>query len=162
MELYLHTEDNQILTIGFSEEDTVKVLQKKLKPKSSSFALFCNNTVLQPAFTLSFYNITNGDHIYVIPTRRRSTKTLILQQLEKTQKQSDNRMLGMKKESERLKDLMLKKVEGTSQYYRHVIERFKRFTEREYAKELPPQPPVVVEQLDAPAHEELPIFWDSN
>ena len=160
MELYLHTQDNRILTIGFSEQDTINLLQKKIRTSdSSNFVFFFNNNVLQGGFTFSFYKITNGDHIYTIPIQKKQTKQMVFEEIRKAQKMIDSKLQESKRETERVKDIMLKKVEANSQQYRIILKRFNKYLQIEDSRKIHLPSPSIIGSISEPATQPLPAFW---
>lgn len=159
MEVFVHTEDNQILTMEFTQEDTVNSLEEKLKKRSEPIAFCYNSKILMKGFSLSFYKINSGDHIYVVSTKRRPVKKTLDKQLHRYQEESKRRVESVKNESDRIKDVIFKKVEGTSSYFRKVVRKYNKMVGDRENKEIVVEETLIPERADTPSASPLPQLW---
>lgn len=158
MELYIHTEDNQIISLPFSQEDTLQMIEERLK-KPTPLEFCCDNRILAKTISLSTYQISNGAHIYAVSRTRLCRHQYLIQQFEMQKMASDKRVNSIKLESERLKDVLFKKVEGTSRYYRKVLKRYHNISKPKQIYDFEDTP---LFEPDAPKHissAPLPRFW---
>ncbi|OHT08100.1 hypothetical protein TRFO_23564 [Tritrichomonas foetus] len=63
--VYLHDTDNQVQSIIVHPYDSLRLLDDFITTKGKR-VLFCNGSILMPAFSFSYLNINNGDHVFVV------------------------------------------------------------------------------------------------
>ena len=155
MDLYLHTEDNQILHQRFSAGDTIKTVEMRINPKVPIVILH-NNQILVSQFSLKFYKINNGDHLFafhqnIFPYHLQTRAQFFEQKFDQ-----ENKL-----ESVRLKDIVYNKIDSTPQYYCKIVKRFNAIVDQENnikykPSNLPSYIPVKPHNIsNAP----LPKFW---
>ncbi|EAY18446.1 hypothetical protein TVAG_046500 [Trichomonas vaginalis G3] len=152
MQVYIHTHDNQIHHRVFSHNDPIQLVRDTVSCQTPSVLLY-NNTVLVPTMPFGFYNIQNGSHIFIIPK--------INTQPAEPRRQpqfSPKAIEDIKREAERIKDVMYSKIDNTPQYFGKIVKRFNGIKRTEKLEEQKVSL-VVPSQLSKPSDCALPKFW---
>ena len=154
MDIFVHTEDNQILQQRFSAEDTVLSVEKSLN-SNKPIILLHKNKILIPQFSLSFYHINNGDHLYALNQPPNLSMQTIRNQL------FEQKIINeAQKEAVRLKDLIYNKIDSTPQYYCRIVKRFNAIIQQEEQNQpIKRTPTFIPNRPSSISSTALPKFW---
>ena len=177
--IFVHHDKGDAAKVVVDPNETLQNLDKHLILPKFRFVFF-NNMVLLGAFTYSFYKIQNGDHIYVIPIAFSSAQNIknsilhafipnINEPKKEVKPNPEKRISSFLRETARLKDQFLQKVEGTM--YRKPLGLLSGIMRSRAVPAPPPPPPpppaqnipTVIPQLSTkPSSDALPLLWSTN
>lgn len=161
MELFIHTEDHQVIILPFSQDDTLQMIEEKLR-RPTPIEFCCNNTILAKTISLSNYQITNGTHIYAVSTNKVHSHQHLINQFKLLKHLSNKRITSLKMESEKLKDVLFMKVEGTCKYYRKVVKRYNNISKPKEEIEQTDEFIEPTKEITEPSAVPLPAFWKED
>ena len=177
--IFVHQDKGDAAKVVVDPNETLQNLDKHLNLPKFRFVFF-NNMVLLGAFTYSFYKIQNGDHIYVIPIAFSSAQNIknsiihafipnINEPKKEVKPNPEKRITSFFRETARLKDQFLQKVEGTMN--RKPFGLFSGIMRSKAAPIPPPPPPplpenniptVIPPMSTKPSSDALPLLWSTN
>ncbi|EAY14653.1 hypothetical protein TVAG_460700 [Trichomonas vaginalis G3] len=150
MQVWIHTCDNKIYRHTFSHNDSVQSVQDIANMTCQSLILY-NNTILVPSMPLGYYKISNGSHIYIVP---QWTQKVVPKPVKFSPAQVDD----IKREAERIKDMMYSKIDSTPKYFSKIVKRFNGI-KREENLNVEQQTLSIPSKLVSPSSTALPKFW---
>ena len=151
--------------VHVDSRDMVQVLEKLATGTDRRFIMH-KGKLLMTSFSFQFYNIKDGDNIYILRGKQRQeTKTKqqakdkrmkrdFLVQCDKTHEQD------LAREATRLIDLVAMQIDGNENVYRHYARIAKINAERDSQDKIQLTEECV--SLQEPSKDMLPVFWGRN
>ena len=174
--IYIHHGDNKIDKININPRDTIQSIENHINLPKHRF-VFLNNCILFGSFTFSFYKVTNGDHLFVIPMAFSIAKTIhekltefpILSKflhsnnnqnnINNSNNSSEKRISTFLRETAKLKDQFFQKVEGTVLNHRKTLERLANIIKPKNNNDQVSHVTVIPPPCINPSTETLPKLW---
>lgn len=173
--LFIHHGKNQVDKVTVDSTDAVQNLDKHLETLPKMRFVFFNNMLLVGSFSYQFYKIQNGDHLFVAPVglslgvKLKNTLLHYLIPMPPEEKKEikpnpEKRITSFFRETARVKDQQLQKVEGTAATHSRALGLFSNIMR---PKPPPPPPPPLIPQTPTvippkqsePSSDSLPPLW---
>lgn len=171
--LFVHDNVDHIQKVVVRSSETVESLGK-IANTQGKFLCFFNGSLLLGSFSFKFYNLTNGDHIYIIPFgpclpgEKCPFICSIFENLFKCKKKEKEkpeckcRIDNFVRETAKLKDQFFQKVEGTVVCHRKILSRFIQLIDKDKNKSDDENKTVVPPPCLSPSGDALPTFWTES
>lgn len=179
--VHLHDADKPVKSITVHPSDSLRILDDQITSKGQR-VLYCNGSILMPAFSFNFLNVQDGDHVFVVrpkETNFNNDQNLQKQRMKpdlhtsfqmskKLKRMTDNtrnhnktlKMLGgtsILHEASRLADLSKIQLDSNllTQYY-NLQQRSEDYIQKEKPKEVSQ---IILQPPTSPSSEALPLLW---